>query len=110
MPSLMDIFDEGCRTKPPAQPHSSTSQAAGESIGAVSGSLRRAVYEFIRGCAELGATDEEIQEGLPMPSSTQRPRRVELVNAGMVYAAGERKTRSGRMATVWRVKQQERKP
>ena len=37
-----------------------------------------------------------------MNPSTQRPRRVELVRANLVFATTEkRKTKSGRSATVW---------
>ncbi len=51
-----------------------------------------------------GATDEEMQLGIPMNPSTQRPRRIELVEAGLVEDSGERrKTRGGRSAIVWRV-------
>ena len=50
-----------------------------------------------------GATDEEMQEGVPMSPSTQRPRRGELVRDGLVrkMPGNGRKTRSGRSATVW---------
>lgn len=49
------------------------------------------------------STDEQMQIGMPMPASTQRPRRVELVRAGLVVQDGVRPTTSGRYATVWRV-------
>lgn len=48
------------------------------------------------------STDEQMQIGMPMPASTQRPRRVELVRAGLVVQDGTRQTMSGRYATVWR--------
>ena len=51
---------------------------------------------------EHGATDQEIQDALQLPSNTEIPRRWELVNAGAVVASGrKRKTRSNRPATVW---------
>ena len=67
------------------------------------GTLRRAVLDWLRNHTEEGLTDEEIQIDLGMPPSTQRPRRVELVNAGLVRDSGSvRKTRSGRNAVVWK--------
>ena len=71
-----------------------------------SGTQRRAVLLFITDLG--GATDEEIQLGLGMNPSTQRPRRVELVEGGWIEDSGERrKTRSGRSAVVWTLKQSE---
>lgn len=88
---------------PPAQRHSATSRAAAEGIESASGSLRRQVLEFLRHANVVGGTDEEIQDCLEMNPSTQRPRRIELQRAGLVYDSGTtRKTRSGRLATVWR--------
>ena len=70
-----------------------------------SGTQRRWVLDWIRVQGEHGATDEEIQLGLGMNPSTQRPRRVELVEGGWVEDSGERrKTRSGRNAVVWSLK------
>ncbi len=47
------------------------------------------------------STDEQIQFELDMNPSTERPRRVKLVEKGLVRAAGIRKTRAGRKATIW---------
>ena len=85
----------------PFQSHSETSKAAAEVAKSTALSMRLEVYCFIgRG----SATDEEIQIGLRMNPSTQRPRRIELVNQGKVRDSGQkRSTRSGRWATVWEV-------
>ena len=49
-----------------------------------------------------GLTDEEMQARLGLNPSTQRPRRIELVEAGLVRDSGQRRrTRSGRWAVVW---------
>lgn len=49
-----------------------------------------------------GLTDEELQLTTGMNPSTERPRRVELVDAGVLCDSGNRrKTRSGRAAVVW---------
>lgn len=88
--------------KPPAQAHSKTSVAAAEQIEPFTGTQRGRVLEFIRRCEECGATDEEIQIGLSMNPSTQRPRRVELVRMGFIRDSGKvRPTQAGRDAVVW---------
>jgi hypothetical protein len=86
----------------PAQVHSEPSRSAAVKIEPLAKSLRAAVLGFIRARADVGATDDEIQRGLGMEGSTQRPRRVELVRAGLVReAAAKRQTKAGRSATVW---------
>lgn len=88
---------------PPAQSHSATSRAAADSIAPAAGTLR---YKLLAWLREHGpATDEQMQLGVPMTASTQRPRRCELVAAGYVIATDEtRATSSGRQAVVWRAK------
>lgn len=79
-----------------------TSAAAADSLdGATLNALQRRVLEFLRARPE-GATDEEMQRGLGMNPSTQRPRRIELARRGLVVEAGTRRTASGRNASVWR--------
>lgn len=91
----------GCRA-----PHvrgSATSAAAAASLTPETlGSLQRRVFEFIRDRGEEGATDEECQRELGMNPSTQRPRRGELADAGLIVESGTRLTSSRRRATVWR--------
>lgn len=95
------LFDDYSPT-PPSQRHSATSIDAAEAIVPLAGRLRRRVYEWLVSRGETGGTDEEIQDALDMPSSTERPRRVELVRAGLVIDSGRtRPTRSGRNAVVW---------
>ena len=87
---------------PPFQRHSATSMAAAAAIEPKAGTLRAAVLTFVRNRGRLGATDEEIQLALHMNGSTERPRRVELQNAGLVIDSTRiRKTRAGRIAVVW---------
>lgn len=89
---------------PPAQVHSETSVEAADAIASAASTLRERVYDWLAG--QNGATDEEMQEALGMNPSTQRPRRVELVEQGRVKDSGMRhKTRSGRNAVVWVVTQ-----
>jgi hypothetical protein len=89
-------------TDPPRQRHSETSAAAADAIRPKSATLREKVHSFLLTRGEMGATDEEIQDLLRMPASTERPRRVELVAMGLVKESRTRRTtRSGRAASVW---------
>ncbi len=89
----------------PAVQTSRTSMQAADSLGpATLNAMQRRVYEFLVWRGATGATDEEMQDGLPMPASTQRPRRVELARKGLIVESGTRRTSSGRMAVVWRAK------
>jgi hypothetical protein len=81
---------------------SHTSRRAAVDAIPLTGKSRIAVYEFVCSQYEHGATDEEIQAGLDMNPSTQRPRRVELVEAGLIKDSRRtRLTRSKRPAVVW---------
>lgn len=87
-------------TDAPYQPHSDTSREAAERIEPRTGTLRASVLRFLR--AYGPATDEQVQRALAMGPSTQRPRRVELVRAGLVRDSGQRgETDSGRRAVRW---------
>lgn len=87
----------------PAQRHSPTSVAAAEGLTPQAlNAMQRKVVAYLEDHGP--STDEEIAVGLGMNPSTERPRRIELARAGIVVEAGERKTASGRRATVWRVK------
>ena len=67
-----------------------------------SGTWRRLVLNVIAAADPYGATDEEMQTHLHLNPSTQRPRRVELVEMGWIEDSGRRRaTRSGRAAVVW---------
>lgn len=88
---------------PPCQRHSDTSRAAAEAIKPCTGAMRQAVYNYL--LRNGPATDEEMQEGIPMSQNGQRPRRCELVAAGLVEDSRERrKTRAGKKAVVWRIR------
>lgn len=79
---------------------SGTSRVAAVEAVPLTGKSRIAVYQCIQRLG--GATDEEIQRTLDMNPSTQRPRRVELVDAGLIEDSGRTApTRSGRPAVVW---------
>lgn len=92
-PTLFDL--------PPAQAHSPTSVAAAEAVAPKVGRLRRVVLDCLRG-EPGGLTDEEVIDRTGLSPSTARPRRIELQRTGLVKDSGRtRKTRSGRLATVW---------
>lgn len=79
-----------------------TSRVAAGRIAGHAATLRAAVLAMLRERGDHGATDQEIQDALNLPSNTQIPRRWELVNAGAVVASGrKRPTRSNCPATVW---------
>jgi len=85
----------------PYQAHSVTSRQAAKQVKGSAATLRAKVFDFITRSG--GATDEEIQDGLGMNPNTQRPRRRELQQKGLVEDSGHvRATRSGRKAVVWR--------
>jgi hypothetical protein len=81
---------------------SSTQINAALLVYPLTGTKRRIVLDMIRMAGEHGATDDEMQLELGMNPSTQRPRRVELVDDGWVEDSGRsRPTRSGVAAVVW---------
>lgn len=95
------------RERPPAQRHSATSRGAADSFAGKAANAREQVLAFLRRRGEEGATDEEMQDGLGMGQNTQRPRRVELVRAGLVTGSADtRETKAGRAATVWKAVKQ----
>lgn len=95
---MRDLFSD----LPPYQSHSDTSLEAAVMIEPRADTLRRVVFDFIKSRGDRGATDEEVQMSLAMNTSTQRPRRVELVEGGLVRDSGHRRlTRARRKAVVW---------
>ncbi len=85
----------------PYQHHSETSKAAALQAEADAPTWRGRVLRLLRE-TEAGLTDEEIQARLHMNPSTERPRRIELVNMRLVEDSGATKmTRSGRAAVIW---------
>ena len=81
---------------------SGTSKIAARRIMPRTGTQRARVLDLLSRHPQ-GLTDEQMQDALGMNPSTQRPRRVELVEQGWVEDSGERRrTRSGHKAVVWR--------
>lgn len=88
----MNLFD-----LPPYQP-TPTSIAAAESMVGKTRTLRDLILQALR---QTPMTDEEIAEALNLAPNTARPRRVELLRAGLIEKVGEAKTKSLRNAAVW---------
>jgi hypothetical protein len=81
---------------------SETSEAAAVAIEPHLGKLQKVVFGYLVTRGPAGATDEEIQTAMKMGPSTERPRRVELVDRGLVKDSGRtRPTAAGRRAAVW---------
>ena len=86
---------------------SETSEAAGKSVDRLS--MRQKVYALIAArsvntCFGVagGVTDDQIEQDLDILHQTASARRRELVLLGKVKDSGRRRrTRSGRLATVW---------
>ena len=84
----------------PAVQHSATSGAAADSIEPHISAMQARILDYLAWSG--GSTDEELQDGLKLAQSTERPRRRELELAGRVRDSGAtRKTKSGRSAVVW---------
>ena len=101
--ALTDVA-ERARSEEPFQKHSETSRAAADAMrGEASKTLRAKVYEAIVASGDKGMTDPELQAELELTGSTQRPRRVRLVELGLVIDSGKRRDSSkGRSCTVWK--------
>ena len=79
-----------------------TSKAAFDAMSSAMPGMRGRVYEFVKRLGTWGATDEEMQDGLPMNPNTQRPRRGDLEKAGFIKDSGRtRPTKSSCDAVVW---------
>lgn len=86
----------------PYQPHSETSREAAQAISKHIGPMHERVLSYLRRHPE-GATDNALCEALDLKGSTLRPRRIELVEAGLVVDSGRyhRDDDSKRKSTVW---------
>ena len=84
----------------PAQQHSPTSVAAAAiQPKAKKESDKRTIINALEENGPM--TDEQLVACTGIGANTLRPRRVELVRAGLVKAVGEGRTTSGHRATAW---------
>lgn len=91
------------RTRPaPWVQGSRTSAAAAAAIEPRAQTLKSRVLSALRAAGSRGLTDDEIAEKTGLGPNTARPRRVELVTAGLVSDSGRTRTAAGGgAATVW---------
>jgi len=78
-----------------------TSFEAAEKMAGKAGSKRRNVLTELAHHPD-GLTDKELQNLLHMDGNTQRPRRIELHRAKLIYASGDRHV-DGTRHVVWSV-------
>ena len=80
-----------------------TSRDAARDIAPTAATLRGQVLAWLKKAGTHGATDIEMQDGLGMDPSTQRPRRVELVRAKLVADSGRKRVseHTGKKCIVW---------
>jgi hypothetical protein len=103
--SLFGPMTEQNANKMPVHSGTPTSAAAARQIAGHTKTLRAQVFAYFVRRKDLGATDEEVQRALRMPGNTERPRRQELEEQGLVIDSGlKRTTASGREAVVWVLK------
>lgn len=87
----------------PPHVHKLTSFSAACEIQADAATLRQKVFDYLK--SRGPATDEEMKQRIPMAPNTQRPRPRELQLKGFIEPSGSyRRTKSGRMAIVWRAR------
>lgn len=106
-PSQPGLFDKPARrARSQLKGCRQTSREAQRSVRGDVQRYRDSVLSFIRGMGVHGATDDEMQDRIPMNPSTQRPRRGELAQDGLIVRTGEKRlTRTGRRADVWVAKE-----
>lgn len=94
-------------TVPAFQHHSTPSREAAHSIAPRITDLQRRVLDYLKEHPE-GATDNALGLALDLKGSTLRPRRIELVDLGLVVDSGRyaRDGGSKRRSTVWIIKSQ----
>jgi hypothetical protein len=93
----------GGNRMPPFQRHSSTSRLAALMLYETSGEKRMAVLALLRSIYPSGCTDDEGRAALGMHPNTYRPRRIELVQAGLVEELpNTRLSEARRPMHVWR--------
>lgn len=89
----------------PYQPHSEESKEAAKLAEPKAGTQRAEILKLLRlHAGRWGYTDDDIQRYLGLNANTERPRRIELVRAGLVEKNPDQTGTSakGRKAALWR--------
>lgn len=85
----------------PSNPQPTTKLAALKVLPRT-GTQRAEVLDAIIGAGARGMTDAELQRSLGMNPSTERPRRVELVQGGWIIDSGQKRVSAGAdLSIVW---------
>lgn len=99
-PTAAEQAHTGAHRPAPRVRGSDTSEAAAESVGPVTGRLRRQIYALI--CERGGLTCDEVEALTGLAHQTASARIYELKKRGQIVDCGERRpTRSGRKAAVY---------
>ena len=106
-PVQSDIEEYGLYDgRPPHVAGSDTSESAAEAIADCQPKLVEEVYRFLRRRQTLGATCDDVEVALDMKHQTASARLRELAQEERIVDSGRRgKTRSGRSAVIWIVKE-----
>lgn len=91
----------------PRLPRDTTAKAA-VTVLPRSGSQRRRVFDLLAECDNAfgGLTDEDMQAQLRLSPNSERPRRKELCDLGLVVDSGRRvRNRGGQECIVWSLSQ-----
>lgn len=80
---------------------SDTSKAAAAAIEPAAKTYRAVVLAYLRGRGVHGATCDEVEQAIGLIHQTASARIRELAQAGLIFEAGKRATRTGRAAVVW---------
>lgn len=98
-PDEQRTFDEIYRGEAPHNGTDTSAEAAEQMDLSTLNRMRLEVLDAIR---RQPQTDQQVQDRLGMDPSTERPRRRELVLAGLIRASGRKDwTRAHRRAMVW---------
>lgn len=94
--SLFPLMEKRSPSTLPYQPHSATSRLAAALAKLKAGSQRWKVYHFILKRGSHGTADFEgiagMKAELPTAENAYRPRRIELLDAGLIKSAGFTRT------------------
>ncbi len=91
-------------TTPPSNGTATSDEAAHSLSEETLNEQHRAILNALWRHRDHGLTDEELQDATGINPSSERPRRGELVEGGLVVVTAlTRRTKSGRNANVWRL-------
>lgn len=83
--------------------HSATSKAAAAQLTIHKVDKDRASLLIALKLFHDGMTDDAMQAFTGLPGDSERPRRISLLKDGLIYDTGRKeRTRSGKLAVVWR--------